>query len=69
MEEQIDKVMGVVTAYFKVIEGRVKTVVEASVPGDRQVEAAKSIVAQSIWSCWDDVKREAKTILEESKEA
>ena len=55
-QDRTDKVMDVVTTYFKLIEGRVKTVVEASVPGDRQAEAAKSLAAQSIWSTWDDIK-------------
>jgi len=69
MEEPIDKAMGVVTTYFKLIEGRVKTIVEATVPGDRQAEAAKSIVGQSIWSCWDGVKSELQVQLEDTKEA
>ena len=63
-EIQTDTIMDMVSAHFKVIEGRVKTIVEASVPGDRQAEAAKSLIGPSIWSQWDKIKVAVKEILE-----
>ena len=53
---QTEEVMDVVTTYFKLIEGRVKTVIEASVVDDRQAEAAKSLGGQLIWSTWDNIR-------------
>jgi len=62
--DQTEQIMDVVTTYFKLIEGRVKTVIEASVADDRQTEAAKSLAAQLLWSTWDNIKAAVKKIVE-----
>lgn len=59
---QTSQVMDVVTTHYKLIEGRIKTLIEATVEGDRQSEAAKDIVGPSIWETWDSVKEEVEKI-------
>lgn len=67
MDVMTEKVMDIVTTHYKLIEGRVKTVLEASVTEDRQTEAAKRLAAQSIWSTWDSVKHEVEKMFDEAE--
>lgn len=59
---ETSKVMDVVTNHYKLIEGRIKTLIEATVVGDRQSEAAKDIVGPFIWETWSSVKEEVEKI-------
>jgi len=61
---QTEEVMDMVTTYFKLIEGRTKTVIDASVTDERQADAAKSLAAQLMWSTWDDIKAAVAKIVE-----
>jgi hypothetical protein len=68
-EKQVDAVMDIVVTYYKVIEGRIKTLLEAVVSGDRQTEAAKSIGAQSLWSTYDGIKGEVRQALNQEEDS